>query len=153
MYNKGPIITGLVIFFILFTSPVWLNFGATATVPERSFNTPKLQEMADQAGMDLEQALAENAIKCVEDADDIIPQHMFLLDQWRDNVVRKGNRMYSGAFGKRYEMSLSNTCMDCHSNKAEFCDRCHNYVNVSPVCWDCHLTPEQMGTSSDTEAM
>jgi hypothetical protein len=36
-------------------------------------------------------------------------------------------------------MSLSNTCLDCHSNKAEFCDRCHNYASVSPYCWDCHI--------------
>ena len=30
-------------------------------------------------------------------------------------------------------MSLSNTCLDCHSNKAEFCDRCHNYASVTAV--------------------
>ena len=30
-------------------------------------------------------------------------------------------------------MSLTRTCMDCHSNKAEFCDRCHNYLAVRPV--------------------
>ena len=30
-------------------------------------------------------------------------------------------------------MSLSNTCLDCHSNKAEFCDNCHTYASVKPV--------------------
>lgn len=42
---------------------------------------------------------------------------------------------------KKYEMSLQNTCMKCHSNKEEFCDQCHNYANVSPFCWDCHVQP------------
>ena len=36
-------------------------------------------------------------------------------------------------------MSLSNTCLDCHSNKTEFCDRCHDYASVRPYCWDCHI--------------
>jgi hypothetical protein len=40
-------------------------------------------------------------------------------------------------------MSLTNTCLDCHPNKDTFCDRCHNYMAVSPYCWDCHIVPEQ----------
>jgi hypothetical protein len=42
----------------------------------------------------------------------------------------------------RFEMSLQNTCMDCHDSKEQFCDQCHDYVEVSPFCWDCHLPPE-----------
>ena len=29
-------------------------------------------------------------------------------------------------------------CLDCHSNTAEFCDRCHDYASVRPYCWHCH---------------
>ena len=64
-------------------------------------------------------------------------------NQWRDDVVRKGEREYvSSSNGKIFDMSLSRTCMDCHSNKAEFCDACHTYMAVSPYCWDCHVEPK-----------
>jgi hypothetical protein len=43
-------------------------------------------------------------------------------------------------------MSLTNTCItQCHSNKAKFCDRCHDYMNVQPWCWDCHNFPKEAG--------
>ena len=71
-------------------------------------------------------------------------RHMDLLDDWRDRVVREGERVYvSDLSGASHEMSLSNTCMDCHSNKAEFCDRCHDYMAVDPYCWDCHVEPKE----------
>jgi hypothetical protein len=40
-------------------------------------------------------------------------------------------------------MSLQNSCMKCHSNKKEFCDKCHNYVAVKPYCWSCHIAPKE----------
>jgi len=40
-----------------------------------------------------------------------------------------------------FDMSLSNTCLSCHTNKAEFCDKCHGYASVDPYCWDCHVDP------------
>jgi hypothetical protein len=66
-------------------------------------------------------------------------EHMQLLDVWREAVVRRGERTYVSPDGKEYDMSLSNTCLDCHANKTEFCDRCHNYASVQPYCWDCHI--------------
>ena len=42
-------------------------------------------------------------------------------------------------------MSLTNTCLGCHSNKAQFCDQCHNYLEVTPYCWDCHVDPITIG--------
>ncbi len=39
-------------------------------------------------------------------------------------------------------MSLTLTCLECHSNKDKFCDRCHDYLRVSPGCWDCHNVPK-----------
>jgi hypothetical protein len=35
------------------------------------------------------------------------------------------------------------TCLECHSNKTKFCDQCHNYLDVQPYCWDCHLVPKE----------
>ena len=41
-------------------------------------------------------------------------------------------------------ISLTGTCLQqCHVNKQEFCDRCHNYAAASPYCWDCHIDPRQ----------
>ena len=72
-------------------------------------------------------------------------KHMQLLDLWRDSTVRVAKRSYVSDDGKRYEMSLQNTCMsaDCHAKKTEFCDRCHDYTGVVPYCWDCHIPPKE----------
>jgi hypothetical protein len=59
--------------------------------------------------------------------------------------VRQGQRTYVATDGKEYMVSLTNTCMDCHRDKAKFCDRCHDYVQVSPTCWNCHNTPQAEG--------
>ena len=66
-------------------------------------------------------------------------EHMQLLDVWRLKVVRAAVRDFTNPEGETFNMSLSNPCLDCHSNKAEFCDRCHNYASVRPYCWDCHI--------------
>jgi hypothetical protein len=121
-YDRGPVMTGIVIFVILATFPFWYNLGKAAPAPE-----PVLTEQAKAAKT------------CVEPKEYIIPEHMQLLNVWRDAVVRQGKRTYVSTTGKKYEASLSNTCLDCHSNKAEFCDKCHNYASVSVYCWDCHI--------------
>jgi len=69
--------------------------------------------------------------------------HTDLLNTWKEQVVREGKRTYVSSRGKEYVMSLTNTCVDCHSNKAKFCDRCHDYMNVKPWCWDCHNVPQE----------
>ncbi|MCF8111382.1 MAG: sulfate reduction electron transfer complex DsrMKJOP subunit DsrJ [Desulfobacteraceae bacterium] len=130
MNDKNKIITGLVIFFLVVLFPFWFNliFGTpgASTAPEAEL-TEKAKE-------------AEN---CVEETQYMRAEHMQLLDQWRDTVVRDGKRLYMAEDGGKYDPSLSNTCMDCHSNKVEFCDRCHNYASVAPYCWDCHTYPEE----------
>jgi hypothetical protein len=45
--------------------------------------------------------------------------------------------------GKQYNMSLTNECLRCHTDKAKFCDQCHNYMGVNPFCWDCHTYPKE----------
>ena len=122
MKDKKFIISGLIIFFIIASFPFWYNRGKAAPAPQLELT-----------------AKAKAAQVCVRTTEYMKAEHMKLLDVWRDSVVRRGDRIYLSPSGKQYDMSLSNTCLDCHSNKAEFCDRCHNYASVRPYCWDCHI--------------
>jgi len=126
MYDSGKVIAGLVIFVVLLTFPFWYNLGKAAPAPE-----PKLSEKAKAAK------------ECVEPKAYMTAEHMQILNQWRDTVVRNAQRVYVSSSGKTFEMSLSNTCLDCHTDKAEFCDKCHNYAAVTPYCWDCHVDPKE----------
>ncbi|MFZ5563385.1 MAG: sulfate reduction electron transfer complex DsrMKJOP subunit DsrJ [Thermodesulfobacteriota bacterium] len=128
MKNKGLIIAGLIIFLVIATIPLWYNLfvGAKAEMPKLEY-TDKAKE----------------AKTCVEATAFMKTGHMQMLDEWRDAVVRKTERTYVSSSGKEFDMSLTNTCLDCHANKAEFCDRCHNYASVRPYCWDCHNIPKE----------
>jgi len=73
--------------------------------------------------------------------------HMSLLDEWRDSVVRDADRLYKGTNGKSFDMSLSTgeeSCLGCHVDKEKFCDRCHTYASVAPYCWECHTNPKEI---------
>ncbi len=124
MYDANKILTGLVIFLALITFPIWYSLmrAEAREVPEPLIITEEKQ--------------------CVESTEYMREKHMELLEEWRESVVREGVRSYKSSSGKEYEMSLTDTCLRCHSNKAEFCDQCHNYVGVKPNCWDCHNVPE-----------
>jgi len=126
IYDKEKIVPGIIIFVVLFTFPVWYNlaFGSGAGAPKPEIATQEKQ--------------------CVESKEYMRTQHMDLLNQWRDAVVRSDLRLYlSSANGVKYEMSLSNTCLKCHPNKTKFCDQCHDYMAVKPYCWDCHIAPTE----------
>ena len=127
MNDKNIIITGLIIFFVFLTFPFWYNMGKASPVPE-----PKLTDKAK----------AEK--ECIEPKEYMKAEHMQILDIWRDSVVRNASRVFVSKSGKRFNISLSageDSCMGCHSNKAEFCDKCHDYASVRPYCWDCHIEP------------
>ena len=126
MYNGGKIITGLIIFLILLLFPVWYQVGKAEKVPD-----PQLTETAKKAQ------------QCVEAKSFMKTQHRKMLDQWRNEVVRDAERYYTSSDGKIYYKSLQVTCMECHSNKSKFCDQCHDYMGVSPYCWDCHVAPKE----------
>ena len=126
IYNKKIIIAGIITFFVIITFPFWYSMGKAAPPPE-----PKLSDKAKAAK------------ECVRPKEFMKAEHMQLLDVWRDTVVRDAKRIYVNSKGKEFEMSLSNTCLDCHSEKAEFCDKCHNYASVTPYCWDCHIDPKE----------
>ncbi len=87
----------------------------------------------------------EDQKECVNTAEYMRTSHMDLLNDWRDKVVRENIR-FTSINGKKTEMSLTKTCMSCHSNKEQFCDQCHNYLEVTPYCWDCHVEPKKPET-------
>ncbi len=128
--SKSAIFTGLVIFIIVALFPFWINLGETTPAPE-----PELS------------AKAKAAKKCVLDKMDMRANHMSLLDEWRDSVVRDSKRKYTNADGKEFQMSLSTgdtSCIGCHEDKSKFCDKCHNYASVTPYCWECHTDPKEI---------
>lgn len=129
MRDSRYIIAGLIIFVVLFSFPFWSNVGKAATVPNPSLDTPAIQKLSQK--------------QCVEATEYMRADHMKLLEDWRNQVVREGKRIYIASDGKQYEMSLEKTCFECHSNKAQFCDQCHNYLDVQPDCWTCHIEPKE----------
>jgi hypothetical protein len=127
MNDAGKIVGRLVIFILLVTSPMWYHMATGKETGEPELVIPT-------AAGDV----------CVEDAEYMRAFHMDLLNQWRDKVVREGDRIHVAPDGKEYDRSLSRTCMSCHTNKAEFCDRCHDYAAVTPYCWECHVEPREV---------
>ena len=122
MNDKKLIVAGIAIFIVLLSFPFWFNLGKAAPAPELV--------LTDKA---------KAAKVCVMPTDYMRAEHMQLLDVWRHNVVRNAQRTFVNLSGKVFTMSLANTCLDCTSYKADFCDRCHNYASVRPYCWDCHI--------------
>lgn len=119
--NRGKVVVGVFVFLILVSAPFWYNgiSGKGGYVPELKTRGPAKQ--------------------CIEATPYMRANHMSLLDTWKESVVRKGARTYIASDGKEYVMNLEGTCVKCHSNKEEFCDRCHNYAGVEPNCWRCHV--------------
>jgi hypothetical protein len=123
VYDKGKIIGGLAIFLCVAAFPAWY---VTASGKAEYRPQPVLPVGEKQ---------------CVESAEYMRQYHMQLLQQWRDSAVRNGVTVYTASNNKTYDIKLTGTCLNCHSNKAEFCDTCHNYSGVSPNCWECHNIP------------
>ncbi len=122
MRDRGVIYCGLAVFLVAATFPAWRDLSAH--VSARGPNP----------------VLPRNEKKCVAPLEYMKTSHMTLLLNWRESVVRSGEREFKASDGKTYNMSLTSTCLtQCHGAKADFCDRCHNYAAVSPPCWDCHL--------------
>ncbi|MDA8170513.1 MAG: sulfate reduction electron transfer complex DsrMKJOP subunit DsrJ [Nitrospiraceae bacterium] len=129
MYNGGKIFIGIIVFLGIVTFPLYYNLGRADTPPKPSLNTPVINQMKVK--------------HCVEPKAFMRADHMQLLMQWRDSALRDGERVYISSTGERYDISLQNTCLHCHANKAKFCDRCHIYMAVHPYCWSCHFAPEK----------
>ncbi|MEW6044977.1 MAG: sulfate reduction electron transfer complex DsrMKJOP subunit DsrJ [Bacillota bacterium] len=151
MYDAGKIIPGLVVFVGLATIPLWYNAGKVVGRTALNLGRPVIQALPERA--------------CVEPAAYMRTSHMQLLKQWRDQAIREGRRYYVAGDGKRYEISLQNTCLRCHAganpagggiqaaadqvtvvqagqshfDEPKFCATCHRYADVKPDCWNCHI--------------
>jgi hypothetical protein len=100
MYDGGKIIAGIIIGLVLLTFPIWYTHGMTPKKPDVK--------------------LPEKEKKCVQKTPYMKTKHMQLLDLWRDSTVRTAKRIYMAEDGRKFNMSLQNTCMsaDCHAKKS-----------------------------------
>ena len=132
MQKKTNIVVGILVFLLVMSAPIWMNFGkdAAASNVEVSLDTPTINALDEK--------------KCIYDTEYMRENHMEILHQWKVQVVRDDNRVMVTPDGREFEMSLQNTCLDCHSNYDEFCEKCHDANGVDPNCWTCH-------TNSSTE--
>jgi hypothetical protein len=130
LYDGGKIIAGIVVFLIVASVPFWYGRGKAVSPPDLKLDTPAIERLKEKL--------------CVEPAPYMRANHMKLLSAGRESVVREGNRSYKATDGKVYKISLTGTCLECHSNKDKFCDRCHDYAGAKPACWNCHIIPEEV---------
>jgi hypothetical protein len=141
MNDRPVIVVGSLIGLALLTFPLWYALSAGAAGPPPDVKVPDG--------------------RCVEDRPYMKAHHMDLLDEWRNAVVRDGQKTYvSKTYGTSYEMSLTRTCLECHAatnqppadrpatpagegspgiNQTTFCHQCHDYASVRPTCWQCHV--------------
>ena len=122
MYDTWKVVLGIVVFLGLVAVPVWMS-----AEPDKRPD-PKTPEG-----------------KCIESVEVMRAEHMEMLMDWRDIVVREGRRTHVASDGQQYDMSLTMTCMGCHTDKKAFCDDCHDHVGVEPDCWRCHVDPSAEG--------
>ncbi|MGC8490227.1 MAG: sulfate reduction electron transfer complex DsrMKJOP subunit DsrJ [Syntrophobacteraceae bacterium] len=143
IYDGKYILIGLLAFVVLATFPIWYDHGKAVPPANPSLNTPVIDAMAHK--------------HCILSKEQMITGHMLLLNQWRTEVVRYGKRVYVAPGGEKYQMSLETECFRCHSNKAEFCDRCHNYAGLEkasdPYCFTCHVVPAETKPGAGAVAM
>ncbi len=128
MHDRGLIFGALAVFVGLVTSPIWIDVaGGTRPAP------PELKRPVGEK-------------HCVAPVEYMRTSHMELLTAWREEVVRSGERKFVSYDGRTYDKSLTQTCLQCHGAKADFCDRCHDYAGVKPYCWECHTDKAGQGT-------
>jgi hypothetical protein len=131
MRDRVWILAGLAAFFVVLSFPVWAN----------------LVRHRREAGK-LVLPVPAHAADCVMPVSYMRTSHMKLLFRWRDEAVRENIHTFKAYDGKMYNISLTGTCLSCH-NKAQFCDRCHDYAGVRPPsCWSCHVDPTLTAESS-----
>ena len=85
-------------------------------------------------------AVPVDSTRCIAQTEWMRAHHMQVLNEWRYDSVRNGNRTHVTKDGRRFDKSL-NTCLGCHGSNPMFCFMCHQYANVKPTCWNCHISP------------
>ena len=129
IYNARYILPGLLAFIGLLTLPFWLGMGKEYTRVKPTLPPSSV------------------ATACIEPRAVMAASHMTLLNAWRDAALRENRRQYTASDGKVWTISLTGTCLSCHTDKAAFCDTCHKAVGVTPYCWDCHSFPQNVSQS------
>jgi hypothetical protein len=122
MRDRVPIAAGLLVFVVLFTVPVWHGLAARTAARQPELKLPATEK------------------HCVAPVEYMRRAHMQMLLDWREAAVRRGERTFVAYDGRRYNISLTQTCLgQCHVERKDFCDRCHQYAGVQgPYCFDCH---------------
>lgn len=130
MSNRISTILAFVIAVIMFVAAwFFMQSGDGASAPARA-----------AAPVAAEKVVPIDSTKCVASTEWMKSHHMQLLNQWRHDSVREGNRTYATPDGRHFDKSL-NTCLGCHASNPMFCFMCHEYANVKPTCWNCHISP------------
>lgn len=76
-------------------------------------------------------AKPEGADRCVRDTTYMRFHHMDFLKELRNQAAREGIRG---------DVTIAG-CRDCHTNRKQFCNRCHDAVNLHLDCFRCHYYP------------
>ena len=124
MNEKILVFTGLSLFLLGMTFPFWQS------IDPDDFPKVAMETKGDQ---------------CVAPAEYMRKNHMLLLNNWKDAVVRDGERFHIMPDGSSVEKSLTKTCLGCHVSKKQFCEECHSYASVKLYCWECHVVPKSGG--------
>lgn len=124
--DMGRIVLGLVLFVVVMLIATFYNVSMGKAGQAPVMDKPS------------------NSKSCIKPTQWMRENHMKLLDDWREEVVREGKRGHVEIEGVRYEKSLTAGCMRCHQSKARFCDRCHQWAGVTRVgtqleCFTCHI--------------
>ncbi len=149
MRDRAVIAAGLAMFLVMATFPVWYNVAARANAVAPALARPSeaavrrvrtsVRSGFGRISVNPPEGGSHEMIQaCVAPRDFMRASHMQLLVSWRDDVVRRNERVFVAYDGHRYEKNLLSTCLGCHEDKTKFCDRCHDYAGVSPRCADCH---------------
>ena len=118
MRDAGKIVGGFVIAVVVAAGPLWV--GSARGVK------------------DVALARAAGGERCLRPRAEMRQNHPTLLRNWRESVVRLGDRVHHSEDGVDVRISLTGTCLGCHGKASEFCDKCHAQAAVSLSCWQCH---------------
>ena len=118
MLDGGRIVGGIAILLAVVAGPIWL--GSARGVKIESPQSPKLGE------------------RCLMPREEMRKNHPALLANWRERVVRFGDRVHHTEDGREVRISLTGTCLGCHGSATKFCDQCLTQTAVTLSCWQCH---------------
>ena len=107
MYNAKAVILGILVFAVLFSTPFWANFGGT-----KDYKRPAI-------------VLPQNEKECVEPVEFMRAEHMYLLNEWRDQALRYENRTYVSSTGKKWTIAT-----DTVFKPFEYTDASGNFVGI-----------------------